>query len=232
MGVPDFTEGAEGADLHIPSLFLSKREGGGATLLALRPGKGAAAGGTLAEVALSFGTVEEPKLVTQRMEVLLPGGADPAGKRPFYSQPGAKKALLLASLGTALKAACRGRTAPADDDIRWFVPPPGDAPGAEAKAEAPAVQPRRLPPRRGGRRPVPADGGAIPQDEALKAAEGLGRFGDWFASQIGGIEGFEPELRLLEQLENTLRKQGGREPRAPREIPARPGPDLPPPEVI
>lgn len=204
LGVPDRKEDAEGAELRIPSLFFSKREGGGASLVALELAAPDFAGEVeLALVDLSFLPVGSGERKKQRLEVYLPAGLDPEAKTPYHSQPGARKALLLADAVAALKAACRGRRAPRPEEVAW-----------QATRGVKVVRPE------------------IDTGKAKLAAEGLGAFADWFASQITGFPAVEKELRLIEKLEDTLRKKGGLTPRAaPREVPREPAPDTSPPEI-
>ena len=72
----------------------------------------------------------------------------------------------------------------------------------------------------------------IDPEKAKRAAEGLGAFADWFATQITGFPALEKELRLVEKLEGTLRSKGGLPPGpAPREVPKEPVPETSPPEL-
>ena len=72
----------------------------------------------------------------------------------------------------------------------------------------------------------------ISAEEARKAAEGLEAFADWFASQLGDLPELEIELKLMEKLEETLRKQAGMGAgKGPRAIPAEPAPETSPPEL-
>ena len=205
LGVPDYEKGAEGVQLRIPSLFFSKRQGGGATLVAMKlDGPDFARETDVALVDLSFLPVGESEKVRQRIEVFLPRRLE----EPYYSQPGAKKALLLADAVAALKAACRGQRAPRPEEAGWTI---------------------------GGPRKVLRRGDleiTLSADEARRAAEGLGAFADWFCSQLGDLPELEVELRLIEKLEETLRRRAGLEPRkAPREIPKEPAPETSPPEL-
>jgi Ca-activated chloride channel family protein len=226
MGVSDYRKGAEGTEMRIPSLFFSKRQGGGATLVAL---KLAAASFDrdveLAFVDLSFAPVGARHKVRQRLEVFLPSGLDPSGATPYYSQAGVKKALMLAEMATAMKTACAGHTAPAPDDLFWTVP--------TTRRGAEEVQ---APPRRRG-----GDVVAISAEKARKAATGLGKFCDWFAGQASGFgtasagevgfDALEPELRLMEKLEQTLCRTAGVQPPQARTIPAVVAPETAPPAL-
>jgi len=232
LGVPDYEEGAEGVEMKIPTLFLSKRQGGCATLVALElPKPPGGAEEALAEIALSFVPAEGEKRVTQRLGVFLPGGLGKT-EAPYYSQPGAKKAQLLSDLAVALKAACRGQKAPSQDDIRWLPPVASET---DEEPGGAGTHPRG---GRGGRGGAPD--AYYPytvtrtKEQAAAAAEGLSEFNDWFAGQIAGIPGVdevEKELRLSERLERTLRDLGGLPLAKPRAVPEEAQPDLPPPEV-
>jgi Ca-activated chloride channel family protein len=206
LGVPDYEKGAEGVELRIPSLFFSKREGGGASLVALRLAAPELANETdVATVDLSFLPVGSAERVRQRIDVFLPAGLDAKADEAYYSQPGAKKALVLASAVTALKAACRGQRAPRSQEALWTVNEPG----------------------RGGDLEI-----TLSPDDAARSAEGLGAFADWFATRSAGFPALEAELRLLEKLEATLRSTGGLPALgAPRAVPAEGGPETSPPEV-
>ncbi len=206
LGVPDYEKGAEGVELRIPSLFFSKREGGGASLVALRLAAPELANETdVATVDLSFLPVGSAERVRQRIDVFLPAGLDAKADSAYYSQPGAKKALALASAVTALKAACRGQRAPRPQEALWTVNEPG----------------------RGGDLEI-----TLSRDDAARSAEGLGAFADWFADSAAGFPALETELRLLEKLEATLRSTGGLPALdAPRAVPAAGGPETSPPAV-
>ncbi len=205
LGVPDFKKDNTRASIKIPSLFLSKRGGGGTTMVAIRMKAPTDSERKIADIQLGFVTVRGEQIV-QKLIARLPGKMDPTGLVPFYSQPGAKKAVLLADLAIALKTACCGRAYPSLRDVFWNVPPEDRLlTGGKAPAAMPALA------RRGGC--VVLEGG-----QARKAAEGLGKFADWFASQIGDIDGVEKELRLIEKLESTLRKNCGMKMRQLREV--------------
>jgi Ca-activated chloride channel family protein len=206
LGVPDHEKGAEGVELRIPSLFFSKREGGGASFVALRLAAADLANETdVATVDLSFLPVGTAERVRQRIDVFLPAGLDTKADAAYYSQPGAKKALVLASAVSALKAACRGQRAPRSQEALWTVNEPG----------------------RGGDLEI-----TLSRDDAVRSAEGLGAFADWFAARAAGFPALETELRLLEKLEATLRSTGGLPALdAPRAVPADAGPETSPPVV-
>ncbi|MBN1807792.1 MAG: VWA domain-containing protein [Planctomycetes bacterium] len=215
LGVPDYTRDAEGVELKIPSLFFSKRQGGGATMVALKLADVDPVGEKqVAFVDLTFQPVGSPGKVHQQLEVFLPAGMDPEGKTPYYSQPGAKKALLLTDATLALKVACAGQKAPARRDIYWLVRPAG----AQAAA---------------GRLPQPLPGPAVTIDpaKAAEAAAGLGRFADWFAEMSWEFPALENELRLMEKLQANLLKTAGMPPVQPRNIPDHVDDETPAPEV-
>jgi len=208
LGVPDYTKNIEGVRMKIPTLFLSAREGGGATMVALdvEP-PDMSKDLTLAVISLSFVDIKQGKRIRHRLEAFLPNGLDPEGEKPYYSQPGAKKALVLADAATALKAACRGQKAPSPEDIRWFTG------GRKAAA---SVQPEIT----------------LTKEQAASAAEGLGRFADWFATQIVDIDGALKELRTVEKLESTLRSTAGLPAVSPRTLPGEIQPDTAPPDIF
>ncbi|MHC4917041.1 MAG: vWA domain-containing protein, partial [Planctomycetota bacterium] len=210
LGVPEFEKESGKASISIPSLFLSKRGGGGTTMVAVKmsPAEGSE-GRRIADIELGFVTVATGEQITQKLSASLPGKVDPSGKKPYFSQPGSKKAVVLADAAVALRAACCGSAVPSERDLVWCLP------AAKGGRAAPAV-------RRIG--PVVEVG----KDQAKSAAEGLGQFADWFASQIGDVPGAEKELRLMEQLEDTLRKAAGLAPRKAREIPGTGTPAFPP----
>ncbi len=227
LGVPDYKKGVEGAELRIPSLFFSKRQGGGATMVAIRlPNPDFAKEVDVATVDLSFLPVGETEKVMQRIEVYLQAGLDPEGKRPFYSQPGAKKALMLADAVVAFRAACHGQRAPFPQEALWTI-------GEVTHGNVPAPGGRRAPidPRRAMPRPGDLEI-TLTAEQAKRAAAGLGSFADWFAAESSGLPALETELRLMEGLEATLRKVAGMETQAEkRTIPEEAGPPSSPPEM-
>jgi Ca-activated chloride channel family protein len=213
LGVPDFKKDSGKATIRIPSLFLSKRQGGGATMIAIGTKVLDSSARKIADVELGFATVRGEQ-ISQKLVAGLPRKVDPSGKTPFFSQPGAKKAVLLADAAVALKAACAGVAYPGRRHFLWAPMPEPVAKGGGK----PAIAPLR---RRG---PLVELGG----ERARKSAEGLGRFCDWFASQIGDVDGVEKELRLMEKLERTLRKSAGLDPREPRKVSGGVKPSFPP----
>jgi hypothetical protein len=235
MGVPDYKKGAEGAELRIPSLFFSKRQGGGATMVALKlANPDFARDVEVAFVDLSFAPVGAKQKVRQRIEVFLPSGLDKAGATPYYSQSGVKKGLMLAEMTTAMKTACAGQKAPTTDELYWTLPVP-----------APGPRPRRIPMRGGPgrRRPGPSPYQVtISREKAKAASAALGKFCDWVAQQAAGFgtasadevgfDSLEKELRLMEKLESTLLRTAGLPPRtAARQIPTVVQPEAAPPAL-
>ncbi len=202
LGVPDFKKESGKASIKIPSLFLSKRGGGGTTMVAIKLAPdGSSEKQIIANLELAFVTVNGEQ-ITQKLVARLPGKVDATGKTPYYSQPGAKKAVLLADAAVALKAACRGQIYPVRHDIAW-------APMAR-KGCKPMAFPEGV--RRVGRVMQ------LNKKTAADAAGGLGKFADWFASQIGDVPGAEKELQLIEKLESTLRKTAGLDAKEPRKV--------------
>jgi Ca-activated chloride channel homolog len=219
MGVPDFKKAGDKVEMKIPSLFLSKRQGGGATLVAMEvDAPNLSEELRLAEIDLSFARIGEAKTVTQSLAAFLPGEIDEKGLKPYYSQPGAKKALLLADAAVAMRAACRGQKGPTQGDVFWCVHPP-----------MPGEKPGVLTPPRGGEEGYYPYQVTIDKAQASEAIKGLGGFADWLAGQIADVPGAEKELRLMEKLENSLRTIAGQPAHAPRAIPAAAQPDTAPP---
>lgn len=154
LGVPDYKEDAEGAEMKIPTLFFSKREGGGAVMVALALDDPDFADEVpLAVLDLSFVPVGSKERIRQRLEVFLPPGCDPEGEPPYFSQEGARKALVLADIATALKAATSGFKTSGPEVAKW-----------RKTQEAP-----------------PAREPSFTAEEARKAARALGGFCDWLA---------------------------------------------------
>ena len=190
MGVPDFKIGDEVVSMKIPTLFFSSREGGGATMVAMKlQGLKDNEETPVADVVLHFLPVGKDKKVRQRLEVFLPPGLDPTGKSPFYSQPGAKKALVLANACLALKGACKGQKALKPDEAIWRVVPRKAIKGKRVPAPKPVI--------------------TLDKKQAKEAVKGLAKFADWFANQGGEFQDLEKELRLIEKLEETLSKHAG-----------------------
>jgi Ca-activated chloride channel family protein len=209
LGVPDFEKESGTASMSIPSLFLSKRQGGGTTMVAVSmKAPQASEGKKIGDIELGFVTVAGEK-ITQKLVARLPGELDPSAKIPYFSQPGAKKATVLADAAVALRAACSGAPRPSPGHLMWNLAP------EEVAAKPAAV-------RRTG--PV----ANVEKGSAKGAAEGLGKFADWFASQISDVPGAEKELRLIEQLENTLRASAGLAPVKARDIAGVARPAFPP----
>ena len=219
MGVPEFFRAVDGSGdkvvLSLPTLFFSARQGGGATAVCLRVPAGFTAGKPLAEVALEFVTTGQfdadraAHACKQNLRVSIPANVklDPA--RAFFGNEGVRKAMMLTDLACACKAATQGVKAPPPDNFYWALP---------AGAKAAALE-RHMPPP------------TLTTAQAADAVAGFSLFLNWFASQIGGLEGVEAELRMAEKLEATLCKTAGQAVPAARKVAERVSVPQPPPDL-
>lgn len=107
-GVPDYTPGQRGARIDIPTLFFSRREGGGTIIVRLT-----AAEAPTFEEAITAGhatlsyTLPNGKRRTSETSLTLPAGLSPTGDPPWFSEDSARRAALLLDTVLVLKDATR-----------------------------------------------------------------------------------------------------------------------------
>lgn len=100
-GVPDYTPGANGAQIVVPTLFFSRREGSGVVIIRLTladmPTEGVEH--PLASASLSYRLLDGTERFSE-FEITLPTEASPTGETAYYSDESTRRAALL--LDTAL----------------------------------------------------------------------------------------------------------------------------------
>ncbi len=107
-GVPDYTPGQRGARIEIPTLFFSRREGGGTIVVQLT----SAAAPTFEE-AITAGhatlayTLPDGTRRTSETPLTLPAGLSATGEPPWFSEDSARRAALLLDTVLVLKDATR-----------------------------------------------------------------------------------------------------------------------------
>jgi Ca-activated chloride channel family protein len=95
-------------DLQIPTLFLSTRQGGGATLVRLRPGAlvDFSEEQAIAEIVLTYTTAEGTQQTAPPVTALMPGGFDAEATVNYFENDGTKRAVLLLNTALVLRNAC------------------------------------------------------------------------------------------------------------------------------
>ncbi|MHC5112041.1 MAG: vWA domain-containing protein [Planctomycetota bacterium] len=93
-------------ELKIPTLFLSNRQGGGATLIRLRAGSlvDFEVENVIAEVLLSYTDREGEPIELDVLEAKLPAGLDPLARERYFETPSVQRAVLLLNTALVLKA--------------------------------------------------------------------------------------------------------------------------------
>ncbi len=102
-GVPDYEPGTNGARVFVPTLFLSRREGGGAVIVRLtfetNPTFNEAI--TIGEVAVSY-TLTDGTSSQSEFALSLPAGLLPDGTTAYFSDAAARRGALLLDTSLAL----------------------------------------------------------------------------------------------------------------------------------
>jgi Ca-activated chloride channel family protein len=107
-GVPDYTPGQRGARIEVPTLFFSRREGGGSIVVRLTSAEAptfeeaVTAGNALLSYTLPDGTRRHGETA-----LTLPAGLSSTGDPPWFSESSARRAALLLDTVLVLKDATR-----------------------------------------------------------------------------------------------------------------------------
>lgn len=107
-GLPGEFEPAREVKLTIPTLFLSRRQGGGVVFVRLRPGALAdfTQPQTAATVALTYTTPEGDAMGPVELTAELPAGMSEGADPPYFADAGVQRGVLLLNTALVLKASC------------------------------------------------------------------------------------------------------------------------------
>ena len=106
-GVPDYIPGSQGAVVHIPTLFFSPREGGGAIVVRLSFAETPTfeSDVTFAQASMTY-TLADGSTRELGGALVLPAGLSQTGEPPYYSETAVERAALLLDAAVVLKEAC------------------------------------------------------------------------------------------------------------------------------
>jgi Ca-activated chloride channel family protein len=125
-GVPDYIPGTGGARIVVPTMFLSRREGGGAIVVRLTTSATPTfeEDVTFGELSLRY-TLADGTRERSSLDVTVPAGTAPTGDPPYFSDPSLRRAALLLDTALVLKdadrAAYQGREADAGKMLTAFL---------------------------------------------------------------------------------------------------------------
>ena len=128
-GIPEEAPFPHRLELEIPTLFLSSREGGGATLIRIRPGAlvDFTAANVIADLALSYTTPEGERITQPSVQAVMPSGFDAESTVNYFENDGVKRAVLLLNTALALRGACEDADAYYEDEYWDYHPADYDA---------------------------------------------------------------------------------------------------------
>lgn len=107
-GIPAEAPFPHALELHVPTLFLSTREGGGAVLIRIRPGAlvNFDSENVLATVDMTYETPDGAVEAIPQITATLPAGLNASGDPPYFETVGTQRGVLLLNTSLVLKRAC------------------------------------------------------------------------------------------------------------------------------
>jgi len=120
-GLPDIDTNTHLLELTVPTLFLSKREGGGAIMIRLRPGAMVDFDEPieLATLELSYQPIKGNAVETV-LDITLPAGLDPDAAERYFQTDGTRRGVLLLNTSLVLKNACEDAYGGYDDYTYYY----------------------------------------------------------------------------------------------------------------
>ncbi|MCC6357418.1 MAG: VWA domain-containing protein [Phycisphaerales bacterium] len=108
FGVADYVGASNGALIRVPTLFFSRREGGGAIVIRFSTAQTPdfSVDQTVGTLSLRY-TLPDGSQPSQDVALTIPAGTSPTGEPPYFSDPSAERASVLLDTALVLQSAAR-----------------------------------------------------------------------------------------------------------------------------